>query len=265
MSSALIHPFIIARDAEQTIATTLASLRSFSDVTVYDNGSTDRTLEICAQFPNVKVTRGDFIGFGPTKNLAASLAPGDWVLSLDADEYLSEPLTAELGTLALDDPTVAYAIERCNLFMGKHIRRGGWGDDWLVRLYHRRHLSFNDALVHERVVVPKGARTVRLRAAMWHLAVTDIDQFLQKISRYSELRRRVTARRQSAARIFVRSAWAFFRSYVLKLGLLEGWRGLVIAYANSVGTFFRHMKRYVDTAVAREQRHCAARQEESGR
>jgi glycosyltransferase involved in cell wall biosynthesis len=265
MSTPRIHPVIITRDAEQTIARTLASLSSFLDVTVYDNGSTDRTLDICAEFPNVNVTRGDFIGFGPTKNRAADLAPGDWILSLDADEYLSEPLVKELGALELADPAVAYVIERCNLFMGKHVRRGGWGDDWLVRLYHRRHYRFNDAVVHEKIDVPEGGHTVRLEAMMWHLAVTDIDQFLQKISRYSELRRQVKARRQSLARIVLRSAWAFFRSYVLKLGLLEGWRGVVIAYANSVGTFFRHMKRYVDTAVARERQHSAAQQDETGR
>lgn len=250
-----IFPVIITRDAAATLERTLASLASFAEVLVYDNGSTDDTLAIAARFRNVRVERGPFFGFGKTKNHAASLAAGDWILSIDADESLSGELLAALRAADLSDDNTAYAVCRHNLFMGKEVRRGGWGEDWLVRLFHRRSSRFNDAPVHEKVMPADRNAVRRLDGALWHQAVIDIDQFLQKISRYSELRRRDGgARVHPPATIALRSAWAFFKSYVLQLGMLEGWRGLVIARCNALGTFFRHMKRYVDQAVPPAER-----------
>src|SRR5262245_10747112 len=105
-----IHPVLITRDASATIERTLRCLEVFPHVVVYDNGSSDRTLEICKRFPNVKITTGEFFGFGSTKHYATTLADGDWVLSIDADEYLSDELLEKLRTLDLSDPTVAYAF-----------------------------------------------------------------------------------------------------------------------------------------------------------
>jgi glycosyltransferase involved in cell wall biosynthesis len=247
MSSSDIHPVIIARDAAGTIRATLASLAAFPEVVVYDNGSSDGTPDLCAEFSNVRVVQGDFIGFGPTKNRAASFASGHWILSIDADERVSSELLASLDALDLpEDGRGAYAVNRHNLLLGKHVRRGGWGNDWLVRLYDRRVCAFDDAQVHEKVAVPAGVPVGRLDGALWHEAVTDLDQFLHKISFYSELRRTRAGRVKGPLATTLGAAWAFFRSYVLQAGFLEGWRGLVIANCNAQGSFFRHMKRYVD-------------------
>jgi len=246
-----IYPVIITRDAEATIEKTLDSLKVFREVVVYDNGSTDETLNLCHRFPNTRVIRGEFLGFGPTKHHAAGLTYGDWILSIDADEYLSKELLSTLRSLDLSDVHIAYAFDRHNLVMAKDVKRGGFGNDWLIRLYHREICLFNDSVVHEKVIVPDEVTIVRLKGPMWHQAVTNIDQFLQKISLYSELelQRGVGAKIHSPAIIVIRASWSFFRSYVLKLGLLEGWRGLLIATAYAQGTFFKHMKRYVDKAV----------------
>jgi glycosyltransferase involved in cell wall biosynthesis len=247
MSLSEIHPVIIARDAVATIGPALASLAAFPEVVVYDNGSRDGTPDLCARFSNVRLVHGEFLGFGPTKNLAASFASGPWILSIDADERVSAELLARLDGLAL--PAVgrsAYALDRHNLLLGKHVRRGGWGNDWLVRLYDRRVCAFDDAQVHEKVSVPPGVRIERVAGALWHEAVTDLDQFLRKISFYSELRRSRGGRVKGPAATAAGAAWAFFRSYVLQRGFLEGWRGLVIANCNAQGSFFRHMKRYAD-------------------
>jgi glycosyltransferase involved in cell wall biosynthesis len=253
MSTSEIYPVLITRDAAATIERTLRSLSAFAEVIVYDNGSTDDTIERCRQFPNVKVVTGDFFGFGPTKNHAVGLARGDWVLAIDADEYLSRALLEELRTIRLDDPSVAYAIERHNLFLGKDLRHGGIGDDWLVRLFNRRRCRFNDRPVHEKVVVPDGCTTTRLRGELWHQSCTDLDQMLDKIRRYSELNRLVAAKPQGLFMIWLGSSWAFFKSYVLKRGFLDGWRGLAIAYGDATGRFFKHMKRYADKATAADR------------
>src|SRR6185295_6091922 len=108
MSTSDIYPVLITRDAATTIERTLESLAAFPEVVVYDNGSTDATIELCGRFPNVRVVTGEFFGYGKTKNHAVSLARGDWVFSIDADEYIGEALLAELEELALDDSSVAY-------------------------------------------------------------------------------------------------------------------------------------------------------------
>jgi glycosyltransferase involved in cell wall biosynthesis len=254
MSTAGICAVLITRDAEATIERAVASLREFSEVIVYDNGSTDRTRELSKAFPNVKLVVGEFFGFGPTRNHAVSLASRDWILSIDADEYLSDALLEQLRSIDLSDPKVAYAVERHNFFMGKVVRHGGWGKNWLVRVFNRRECRFTDALVHEKVRVPGHCETVRLEGPLWHQAVTDIDQVLQKISLYSELNRRDGGRVRSAGNIVLRMYWSFFKGYVLKAGFIEGWRGVAMATCDSMGTFCKHMKRYADKAAELEKR-----------
>lgn len=249
MSIEQIHPVLITRDAAATIDQCLSTLTEFPEVVVYDNGSNDATLEICARFPNVRVIAGEFMGFGRTKAHAVSLARGSWILSIDADEYLSEELSESLRRVNLADGDVAYALERQNLFLGKHVRHGGWGNDWLVRCFDRTRCQFDDAVVHEKVMVPAHVRVERLNGPLRHQAVTNIDQFLTKISRYSELEIHRRAKTHNPLVTSSRAAWAFFRSYVLKAGFLEGWRGLVIAVGEAIGCFFKHMKRYVNRNV----------------
>jgi hypothetical protein len=265
MSLSEIHPVIIARDAAATIRATLESLAEFPEIIVYDNGSTDGTADLCAEFSNVRVVHGEFLGFGPTKNRAATFASGSWILSIDADERVSAELRVRLGELSLPaDGRTAYALDRHNLLLGKHVRRGGWGNDRLVRLCDRRVCGFDDAEVHEKVAVPDGIRVERVPGALWHEAVTDLDQFLQKISFYSELRRKRRGRVKGPVATTAGAAWAFFRSYVLQAGFLEGWRGLVIANCNAQGSFFRHMKRYVDAEARRAREADDAEVERAG-
>ena len=249
-----ITPVIIVRNAEKTIETTLGSLEAFPRVVLYDNGSTDCTLDLAARFPNVRVERGDFFGFGPTKNYAASLAQTDWVFSLDADESASPALLANLDRIDLSNPARAYAMHRHNYFLGRRIRHAGWGDDWIVRLYHRRRHAYNDAMVHESVALGPGGRVERLDGPLVHDAVLDLGQFLVKVDRYSELHRMSTRDVLPAGLILLRAAWAFFRTYILQLGVLDGWRGLVIAWSNADGAFYKHMKPYADRSVDHERK-----------
>lgn len=252
MGLAQICPVVIVRDGAATLAATLRSLSHFPEVVVYENDSVDDTLAICERFANVRVVRGEFIGFGPTKNRAASFARASWILSLDADERLGDELLVALEALELHDARTAYALHRHNLFMGREVRRGGWGNNWLVRLYHRDTCRFTEARVHEKVVAPAGVTVARVGGALWHDAVTDVDQFLQKISRYSALSCGGSSRLRSPPHIAAGAVWAFIRSYFLQLGFLEGWRGLVIANCDAQGTFFKHLKRYLDARSRRQ-------------
>jgi hypothetical protein len=193
------------------------------------------------------------VGFGPTKNRAVALAGRDWVLCIDADEAVTPELAASISALDLSDARTVFAVHRRNYFMGREVRHSGWADDWLVRLFHRQSTGYDDAPVHEKVRVAAGGRVVRLGGDLRHEAVTDVGDFLVKVNRYSEIRREQPLRLRSTALILLRSCWAFFRTFVLRGGFLDGWRGAVIAVSDANGVFFKFMKAYADERVRRER------------
>lgn len=136
-----ISVVIITRNAAATLADTLESTRRFSEVLVYDNGSDDATRQIARAYENVALREGEFMGFGPTKNHAVSLARHDWVLSLDADEVVSPELTGFLEQWRPGSDSAVGVIRRDNYLMGKLVDKGGWGSDWLVRLFNRTNIA----------------------------------------------------------------------------------------------------------------------------
>ena len=241
-----ISVVIITRNAAATLSDTLQSTERFSEVLVYDNGSDDATKQIALAHENVSLREGEFMGFGPTKNHAVSLARHDWVLSLDADEVISPELIEFLQTWKPGSDNTVGVIRRDNYFMGKLVDKGGWGSDWLLRLFNRNKHGFNDNAVHESVPVTANSETVNIPCPIQHNAVQNIGQFLIKIDRYSEIRRQTKSKTFHPLVIVLRSLFAFVRSYILKGGFLAGWRGLVIAWSNSNGVFFKYMKVYAD-------------------
>ena len=246
VSAPPVSAVLIAANSADTIGRCLESLQFLPEVVVYLNNSTDATRTVCERFANVRIVDGTFDGFGPTRNRAAEHASHDWVLSLDTDEWLADELAAAVAGSDLSQPARAFEVVRHNLFHGRHVAVGGWGNDRLIRLYHRSTARFNDKAVHEKIIVDAGVATELLPGILWHDAVVAIDQFLVKISRYSELAADTRAGGPGSHPFFamLRGQFAFFRSFVLQLGFLAGWRGLVIAYARSVGTFFKYAKRY---------------------
>jgi glycosyltransferase involved in cell wall biosynthesis len=244
-----VSAVIITRDAAETLAATLDSLVRFPEVVIYDNGSSDGSREVASRYPNVRWHEGPFEGFGPTKQRAVALASADWVFSIDADEVATPALVDEILGLSLDDPAALYVVNRHNYLMGRHVRHAGWGNDWLARLFHRGVHNFNEAPVHENIEPAPGATCVRLSSPLQHAAVRDLGDFLRKTDRYSGIRARHATRALPAAVIYLKALWAFFRTWVLQLGFLCGWRGLVIAWSNANGVFFKHMK-----ALARFER-----------
>jgi glycosyltransferase involved in cell wall biosynthesis len=243
-----ISAVIITKNAANTLKNTLESLREFSEVIILDNGSTDETLLIAKEYSNVILTEGTFEGFGSTKNKAVTLANNDWVFSLDADEVVSTRLLESLRKWPIDTQINHYGtVLRENLFMGKSIHRGGWGNDKLVRLFNRTSFQFNKNQVHESVQVDGSSTSILVSGILAHDAVQDIGQFLIKVNRYSELRCKELLAKNivpSLLTILIKVHFAFFRSYFLQLGFLDGWRGLVIAYSNANGVFFKYMKAY---------------------
>lgn len=246
MPSIPVSAVIICANAADTIETCISSLAQLDEVVVFLNASKDNTEALCRSFPNVSIHHGEFVGFGPTKQAAVNLAHNDWVFSIDSDEFADAALIDAIASIPFDSKDIAYEVLRKNRFCGKHVARGGWGNDTLLRVFHRSSAQFNDKAVHEKVVSRAGVVTRKLEGVLWHDAVIHVDQFLRKISAYSELAANA-ARDKPAPHPFVallRSQWAFFRSFVLQGGLLAGWRGVIIAYGEATGTFYKYAKRY---------------------
>lgn len=239
-----ISAVMIVKNAQNTLRQSLDSLSQFAEVVIYDNGSTDQTLPLASKYYNVKIFQGDFLGFGPTKNHAVSLASNDWVFSLDSDEILSRDLVTELKTLTLDSPNKIGVVKRDNFFLGKKINHSGWNNDWIIRLFHRGYHRFNDQQVHEKVETTPQSQRIKMRHPVKHLAVIDIGQFLVKINRYSEIRMKTSKKTMHPLLIFGRAFYTFINIYFLKLGWIDGWRGLVIAVSGANGVFYKYMKIY---------------------
>jgi glycosyltransferase involved in cell wall biosynthesis len=236
---------IIAKNAEDTIDDTLKSLQPFKEVILYNNNSTDNTKKIAQNYPNVRLIEGDFIGFGPTKNKASSFATNNWIFSLDSDEIIPLELIKELQTLQLKNEKELFIIKRDNYFLKKHIKHSGWGKDFLARLYNKEYHSFNNNVVHEHIAITTETIKTRLKNSFKHNAVTNINQFLQKVMNYSDLASK-NKKSCSMTVVILKSLFAFFKTYFLQLGFLDGWRGLVIAISNFNGKFFRYIKRYIN-------------------
>lgn len=239
-----ISVVMIARNAAQVIAPALESAREFDEVVVYENNSTDNTVDIAAAFANVKLVRGSFIGYGPTKNEAARHARHDWVFNLDCDERLTPALVAEIRALRLDEPQVVYEMRRENWVLGGRVRFGDWGRDSVVRLYHRQRAGFGDDAVHESVVVRGPVKW--LQAGLQHLAVINADDdILPKINRYTGIQAALKGQRKAGLAIYLRARWSFWRSFLFRLGFLDGWRGLLTAWYVADNTFYKHMKAHI--------------------
>ena len=237
---------IITKNSAGTLARTLRSVERVKEVVVYDNGSTDDTLKVAAQFSNVKIFSGEFFGFGPTKNYALTLASNDWVFVLDSDEVFTPKLVHILESWQPGDPEEVFRVRRDNYFMGKRIRFGGWGRDWLVRLFNRTTHRFTDAMVHEKVELQQISKKRRLAAPIEHFAVEDIRSLVDKINLYSEIRKETLDKTLHPSVTALRSFFTFFKSYVFQVGFLEGWRGLVIAVYNANSVFFKYIKIYAE-------------------
>lgn len=242
--SAGVSVVIIARDEEGSIGEALDSVKWADEVVVVDSGSNDRTVEIArARGARVLVT-SDWPGFGAQKNRALDQATRDWVLSIDADERVTPELRDEIAAVvAANGPHDAYEVPRLSSYCGRFMRHGGWWPDRVTRLFRRGRARFSDDLVHERVVVT--GSTGRLASHLLHHAYGDLEEVLRKVDRYSTagaLMRHEKGERGSVTRAVAHGAWAFFRTYVLRAGFLDGRRGFMLAVSNAEATYYRYLK-----------------------
>ena len=232
---------VLTKNSEETLASCLQSLEKFHEVVVLDTGSTDLTLDIAATFPNVKIFTAKFSGFGSLHNIASEKASEKWILSLDSDEVLSEALAEEILTLQLDRERV-YSLPFYNYFNGKQIRGCGFSPQ-STRLYNKTKTRFSEDLLDEEII-KEGLEEVVLKNAIKHYSYRSISHFLKKMELYSSLYAEQNKYKKSSSllKATLSGLFAFFKSYVLKKGILDGKEGLIISAYHGHITFYKHLK-----------------------
>jgi glycosyltransferase involved in cell wall biosynthesis len=234
---------IIVQNAQDTIEKVLKSLSIFNDIILYSNNSTDNTNNIAKKFSNVNLIIGDFLGFGPTKNKAASFAKNNWILSLDADEVLSSDFINSLDNLKLND-NIIYSILRTNYYKKSQIKYC-WGNDIIVRLYNKNTTSFTNKKVHEKII-DDAHQVIQIDGLIHHYPYTNITDFIVKLDRYSTIfaEDNIGKKKSSPLKAIVNATYSFIKTYIFKRGFLDGHAGLIIAFSHMATNFYKYMKLY---------------------
>lgn len=234
---------IVALNEEERLRACLESVVWAEELVVVDAGSSDKTVAIAREFTDRVLFRA-WDGYGTQKNFALGQCHGDWILSLDADERVSDALREEIqATLGVGRPEVGFYLPRRNLFQGRWVRHGGLYPDWQLRLFRQGRGAFVERAVHESVRV--NGPTGRLAAPLIHESYRSIGDAVVRLNRYSDLAAAELAlagRGGSLVDLLIRPAWRFVSMYLLRVGFLDGWRGLVLAGLHAHYVFLRAAK-----------------------
>ncbi|MCK6429100.1 MAG: glycosyltransferase family 2 protein [Burkholderiaceae bacterium] len=247
---------IIARNEERNLPACLASVAFADEIVVVDHASSDRTVPIARECGARVVETADWPGFGAQKNRALDACTGEWILSLDADERVTPALRGEIERALAQPRFEVYDMPRLSTYCGRFMRHGGWHPDYVRRLFKRGAARFSDATVHESLVTDRPVG--RLHEPIVHYSFRTMDEVIAKMNRYSSDSAAALAARGEApglASAIVHGLAAFLRTYVFKLGFLDGRRGFLLAVSNAEGSYYR----YVKAMLAAEARRGAPR------
>ncbi|MGM0426919.1 MAG: glycosyltransferase family 2 protein [Thermodesulfobacteriota bacterium] len=235
---------IIAKDEEKRLPHCLDSLSFADEVLVVDSASGDRTVEIAKAF-GARVLIEPWRGYAGQKQFAVNHCVHDWVLILDADEWISRETGNKVKSISdAPDPAIAaYSFLRKNFFHGRWIRHCGWWPDRVVRLVNRRVGQFNDPLVHEQWI--SNGKVKALELIIEHRSFRSYSDLIHKMDRYSTLAAQDMLKAGRGVKWFSpfsHGAWMFVRTYLLELGILEGFDGFMISVLNAGGSFLKYAK-----------------------
>jgi glycosyltransferase involved in cell wall biosynthesis len=238
-----ISATIITFNEERNIARVIESLRCCEEILVLDSGSNDRTVEIADKL-GARVVEASWHGYAAQKNIAAELAAHGWILSLDADESLSEALEAEIWQIKKSGPKFdGYTVPRLAQYLGRWILHSGWYPDRKVRLFNKDKAKWVGDFVHESVKVE--GRIGHLKSNLLHFTCNSLSEHLRSMDGYTTLAAQQVAaggEPVAIAKLLLDPPWTFFQTYFLKLGFLDGPEGLAIAYMAAFYNFVKYSK-----------------------
>lgn len=247
----MLTAVIITKNEEANLTRCLSSIGWVDEVVVVDSGSSDKTICIAKSF-GARVIETEWLGFGRTKQLAVDHASNEWVLSIDADEEITETLKCEIQEVLVSASKFGYRIPRTSFYMGKPIHYCGWQSDAPLRLFHKEYGCFNGKIVHEAVEMD--TEPGKLREAMNHYTYPTISTHIAKIDTYTTLGAAQLVEKGKKAGLLTactRGLGKFVKMYFLKRGFLDGKRGFVLSVVSAFGVTLKYLKLWEATTNGR--------------
>jgi glycosyltransferase involved in cell wall biosynthesis len=251
--------FVVTLDEEVNLRRCLESLKGMAaEIVVVDSGSRDGTRAVAEAF-GAKWLEREWSGFRDQKNFGLEHCTQAWVLNLDADEEMSDDLRDSMRVFLERDEsgTDGASFSRLSYFLGRWIRHGDWYPDVKLRLFRREKGRFEGVGGHDHLVMEGEGGVERLRGDLLHFSYPTMNDYIRKLIAFSDAHLQSElekGRRWSLMGNLFRPLWRFFRSYVLRLGFLDGFPGFWVAVATGFSTFVRHSRLYEQERNSREKR-----------
>ena len=242
---------IICFNEETNIRRCLESVKWVKDkggeIIIVDSLSSDKTIEITREYTD-KVSRNKWPGFVNQKNHALSLARNEWVLSVDADEVISDQLRDEIisewskGSYENMD---AYWMKRHTFYLGRWINHGGWYPDYKIRLFRKSQAKWGGLDPHDRIIMEQGSTTRKLNNDIVHHTYKNLAHQIKTIDRFSDASSEALINEGKIfclCNLLFRPPVKFIETYIFKLGFLDGLPGLIISVASAFYVFIKYAK-----------------------
>lgn len=233
---------IITKNESANIRRCLNSLGWTDEIIVVDSGSTDDTLEICREF-DCRIYEVEWEGFGKTKQFCVDQATNDWIFSIDADEEVTDELREKINEIDFGPEINGYYVKRKSFYLGRLINFSGWQTDYPLRLFNKNHGKFTPDIIHEQVLVE--GKTDKIDQYMLHYTYPDISSHLTKLDSYSGLGAEKLfnkGKKSGLLKSAFRGIFKFFRTYFLKLGILDGKEGFILSCISAFGVSMKYFK-----------------------
>ncbi len=236
--------FIIAFNEERIIEECLKKLYWVDEIIVVDSGSTDNTVAICEKY-NAKIFYKKFNGYGEQKQFALDQTSNDWVLSLDADEVLTDSLINEIR-LNLEfnqEESFGFYLKSRMVFLGKIFNYGNESNRNILRLFNKTHGNFSPITVHEEILVQ--GKTKILKSHYLHFSYSSIKAYISKLNQYTQLgaaNKFANNKKYSFFSIIIKTIFEFIKKYFFELNFLNGKSGFHWSLLSAFSTYVKCIK-----------------------
>jgi len=241
-----ISAVCITLNEADTVESYIKSLWFVDEIILVDSYSTDNTVTLASAFEKVVVYKRKFDDFSSQKNFAISKAKNDWIVFFDLDEEVTEPLANEIVQLYHSKTnTIAYRVKRNIVFMNKSINYSGFQNDYVIRFFNKNHCHYNK-LVHETITADGEVST--LKNKLPHHTYTSFNGYTNKLRQYSTLQAKmlfIKGKKPTYYHFIFRPFYRFWHQYLIRLGILDGREGFILAYINAHSVFTRYLNLWI--------------------
>lgn len=243
-----ISAVIITFNEEENIVSCLESIKEIVDeIVIVDSFSTDKTIELVKKYEKVKCYSQKWLGYSEQKNYANSLTSYNTILSIDADEVLSEKLKESIKEIKglAEDSFKIYEVSRLTNYCGSWVKHCGWYPDKKIRIFDKRVIKWQGEFVHETLCIPEKTQVIHLKGDLLHYSYKSSTDHIERINKYSSLTAKEAFKKGKTATpldIWFRPKWRFFRDYIIKAGFLDGYTGYQVCKMSAYITFSKYIK-----------------------